>query len=74
MPFSAGDNVLLQATVASVDTRHNKVKLSIGFGPNRSIITVPISLIQRKPSKAMEEALTWATDLYGETHDGQRKN
>lgn len=63
--FSAGDNVLVQALVASYDVKKGMVKVAIGFGPNRSIITVPAKLLERPVPKAIREAASWATDLYG---------
>lgn len=64
--FKAGDNVNVKAVVASVDTRRNTATLAVGWGPNRSIITVPSRLVERPLPKALVEAASWANDLYGE--------
>lgn len=65
--IKAGDTVHVEALVASVDHKKKTIKLSIGWGPNRTILVVPARLVSSQPSKAMREALTWANDLYGET-------
>ncbi len=66
MSFKSGDNVLLKATIQSVDARRRTARVLIGWGPNRSIITVPFALLERPLPEALKEAATWVNDLYGE--------
>jgi len=61
--FTAGDNVLVSAIVASIDERKKTAKLSIGWGPQRSIITVPLKLLSKPLPKALVEAASWAVQL-----------
>ena len=63
--FAAGENVLVSALVASIDERKGTARLSIGWGPNRTFVTVPFKLLSKPLPKALVEAASWASDLYG---------
>jgi len=62
--FAPGDNVHVSALVASIDERKQMAKLSVGWGPNRTIISVPLKLLSKPLPKALVEAASWASELY----------
>lgn len=61
--FRPGETVRVQAVVASVDPRRGTVKVSIGHGTTKQIVTVHERALQRELPKALVEAASWAVDL-----------
>lgn len=61
--FAAGDNVLVSALVASIDEKRKTARISIGWGSQRTILTVPLALLSKPLPKALVEAASWAVEL-----------
>lgn len=58
-----GDHVLIQARVSEIDRKRGVVKVVIGWGPHRTVVSVNIKQVEKPLDPALREALSWAKGL-----------